>query len=123
MTDQEYEEQKARIQAIVDRWRSVVGLNDWTLKLVYHRERYTEAPARLGSNECLWQYMESNVNFYLPACAERDDEQLEEDVVHELVHCITDSIDRIWTVDDDRTLHVEFVTSLVAKALRRAAAL
>lgn len=88
MTDREAKIQEKRVKLIVERWRAILGLSDHRLRYKFIREYHTDS---FVAAQCfpLWQYKHHTIEFYLPSLAECDDEsELEEDVLHELVHIL-----------------------------------
>lgn len=94
MTDSEYEAQKARIQALIERWVKPLGLAWWKLNFEWERDRCKD-DVTLGDGysthvamRCYadWRYMEATIIVFLPSVAERRDDELEPLFVHELMH-------------------------------------
>lgn len=89
MTDAEYEAEKARVDALFDEWRARVGLSHWEWFITYHRA--TEAgvePGVVMEVDSRWQYLWAAVDVYMDRSITRDDAGIENDVVHELAHCL-----------------------------------
>jgi hypothetical protein len=121
VTDAEYEAAKGRIKAAAERWLQPMGLLWWQIDLVWSRENipsqndHTSTGACGASTRVWWPYLTAEVTFNLPALADRDDEFLDQVVVHEFAHILLDELARCG--EDDRWQHVERVTTLVTKAL------
>lgn len=110
--------QQRRITAALDKWVPILGLDRWFLRHAFINE---VAPDKdiIATTSANWEYMDAKFQWYLPAVRIVDDAYLETTVVHELVHCLLDSV----TPDGDEHLPtLEFATELVARALVRAAA-
>lgn len=96
MNDREYEETKARIVALVERWVRATGLGWWKITSAYDRTGgdFAEAIERTGNFQrgsaarCFaeWRYGIATILWNMPLIAEFDDEELEMVVVHELMH-------------------------------------
>lgn len=88
MSDQEFEALRKKCKNIFDKWQDILGLQGHRFKVKYlreyHQERFTVATCRP-----LWQYKTHAIDFYLPSVNElEDDDELEEDILHELVHVL-----------------------------------
>lgn len=119
MTDAEYQAQKARVQAMLDKWVNTTGLGWWRMTYVWVRD-----PAVAGENgasskdtgavcSVSWQYLCATITFYLPTLADEDDDHLEWIIVHELMHVFLREMR--WTNDDgDNIDHEERVATMLA---------
>lgn len=90
MTDAEAEAQKARVQALIDKWLVPLGLRWWRLHFQYDRApKATDGEISRCVAECWpdWRYGEATIRFYLPCVADQDDDELEYAFVHECQHC------------------------------------
>lgn len=118
MNDAEYETQKARVKALVDRWIKPLGLGWWTIHIFYEREPLTRhsdlAPGwtALFETTALWQYATATITAYLPDLADESDDDLDELFLHELGHILVCELRQ----DEDRRAHEERVATMLAKA-------
>ena len=126
MNDAEYEQQKARVQAVFERWVKPIGLGWWQIDVFWHRDerygddvRYAGTP-RACAAQCYadWEYMTASIEIYLPVIAQLDDEALEYAILHELAHVF---LSEMRPNEDVRTQadakHEERVATTLAKAL------
>lgn len=102
MNDAEYEATKARILTIFNRWQGPLGLRWWRVNLVWDREHDTaHSDSDLGGNvvsmccavtTVSWAYLEATITWFVPACAELDDERIEYIVLHEMAHILVNEM-------------------------------
>lgn len=95
MNDREFNEQKKRIQALIDKWKDPLGLGWWQINFNYCREGEIERThgddpearfTALMDVQSEWQYLHASVRVNMPKLAQVDDEDLEQSFVHELMH-------------------------------------
>ena len=89
MTDKEFRDQKKRVEKYIDKWYKTLGLGWHQIDFVWERSRWNENPAACARTECMWQYRNGYITFYLEAVLDMSDEQIENTVVHEFVHVIS----------------------------------
>lgn len=118
MTDRKFKDLKVKVDKIIDKWREPLGLNGHRLRIKhlreYHRERYTVAQVFP-----LWQYKHHTVEIFMPSIAEcEDDSELEEDILHELVHILIapSSGNEVPQSDAQRQMN-EYATQSITHAL------
>ena len=115
MTDKEYEKQKARVKKFWDKWFVPLGLGWFKVKLVYERVADDDEPLRITATYPHWQYRRASVYFYLPLCAEHDDERVEDTVVHEMIHIL---LAGLHNMDDEEKREItEYTTETLARAV------
>lgn len=123
MNDEEYEVQQARVQALFSKWVKPLGLGWWVITTEWVREYKNAEPKGkvFGTNErdvCLncsasWKYGTATIRCYLPLIADMSDTELEQSIVHELMHIMVNEC----RVDGDDWLdHEERVCTTLAKA-------
>ncbi len=101
MTDQEYKSQKKRIQILIDKWISPLGLRWWRIRFNYFREdrKNGETSYRpligedgdwkvMFATTCDPYYLTASIDCYLPTILEADNDEVEECFLHELMHVI-----------------------------------
>jgi hypothetical protein len=124
MTDAEFEEQKAQVEAVCDWWRERMGLCWWEIAYEWHRG---QLPSRgtvvdgtadrlqgaVADTYCRWQYMAGTIRFDLAALAQETDEGLAKIVVHEHCHLLVNEMRE----NDPDVSHEERVVTTLAKAL------
>lgn len=88
MNDKEFNILKRKVAKIAKDWASIIGLNSHRLRFQYIRENHAEGNT-VATAHPLWQYKHHVIKFYMPTVAEcTDDSELEEDILHELVHIL-----------------------------------
>ena len=89
MNDAAVEEQKVRVMGFIDLWLVPLGLGMWNITHKWNRGEHAEsnqADRVVMTCTAWWQYLSAALEYFLPAVAARDDEDLEECIVHELIH-------------------------------------
>lgn len=88
MTDRKFAILKKKVEKIANEWRDIIGLHDHRLRYKFIREKHSEGNT-VAQIYPLWQYKHHTLEFYMPTVDECDsDEELEEDILHELVHIL-----------------------------------
>ena len=124
MNDGEFEALRHRLLAVLERWRSPLGLNWWRLTYEYDRTgqdlRLPESsPAGLKTFVAAettpdWKYLHATILFNMPKLQEADDEYMEYIVVHELMHVLLHETREGRS--EDGWLHEERVATTLAHA-------
>ena len=124
MNDQEFEATRDRLLAVLERWRSPLGLNWWRLTYEYDRTgqdlRLPESgPSTIKTFVAAetspdWKYLHATIVFNMPKLQEADDEYLEYTVVHELMHVLLHETREGRS--EDGWLHEERVATTLAHA-------
>lgn len=91
---------KQKIQTYVTKWLKPLGLLWWDVNVVYldkpkelnDKEFFSDSGMILGKTHVNWQYGLATVYFNVPAFDEMKDEDIEEVVVHELVHILVNEM-------------------------------
>ena len=120
MTDAEFEEQKARVECYIEKWRGPLGLWAWTIHWDWHRGPYADGASdivadREASCESDWRYLVATIRFDLSVIKRFDDELVESTVIHEFMHMILNEM-RGDTEDDHA--HEERVATTLAQAFQ-----
>ena len=120
MNDAERAEQQARVERYLQKWVEPLGLSNWRFRYFYYGGPYKDGNGavkenRLASCEPNWPYMIADLRFDLSEVGSKD-EQVEETVIHELLHCILSECE-VEEVD-----HEERVATMLARAFLRAIA-
>jgi hypothetical protein len=115
MTDAERRAIIRRIGKISKKWLKMMGLMWWTVNLNYTTETRDTGSGyqAIAWVNAKWQYMTADVYFSLPIIVDKDDEEIEEVVRHELCHIL---VNEMREQDEDR-LHEERVCTTLASAL------
>ena len=114
MTDAEYEVQLERVRRLIEKWAKPIGLNWWRAKYVYDRDRCPEDAKRVMDCSSSWKYGWFQITAYLPVVMTREDNELEEDFVHELMHVFLTELRNLEAVEWEA--HKEHVATVLAKA-------
>lgn len=115
MTDKEFAAQKKRVMKFWDKYFTAIGMGWWAVEVNWSREREADSSNTIGITHASWEYRQGNVTFFLPTCADLNDEQLEEAVVHEMVHIIAEGIHD--TRDDQAREITEYTVTSLARAI------
>lgn len=96
MTDRKFQETRRKIRKLLDKWRPRMFLDGWSIDNGYHDEPVGQSSSAdyetVAVTSCKWQYKHATINWYVPALARFSPERLEETVVHELCHIVTDEM-------------------------------
>src|SRR5690349_8014512 len=94
-SDNDYKTQKARVQNLLDKWITPLGLRWWKLDLIRDRGDVCKDVGKVEIDECCrahvkvqWEYLRATVTFHLLRLEDEKDEDLEWTVVHELCHIL-----------------------------------
>ena len=117
MKDEEYEAQKSRILALIDKWVTPLGLRWWRLNFDYNRdgsgmEKDSPIERLAGRTFVNWRYLEATLEFNMSELAALDDERLEYVFVHELMHVLLHEM----RSDEEGIDHEERVATTLARA-------
>lgn len=115
MTDKDFKAQKKRVLDFWNMYFSEIGMGWWAVELNWSREREESSPDTIALTNASWEYRNGNVTFFLPKCAEISDDQLEEAVVHEMVHIIAEGIHDLR--DDQSREITEYTVTSLARAI------
>lgn len=92
MNDAEYKKEKERVVKLIEKWVYPLGLNDWDISYVFHREPDTSRGKQtlgvLMSVSSDWKYQHATINCRLSVSKSVDDYELEHALLHELMHVI-----------------------------------
>jgi hypothetical protein len=115
MTDKEYKKQVARVRKYLDKWQKPCGFGWWTIEVEYSRERDEDVAGTFAQCWSYWQYRSGTLRFFLPVVANCTDEQVEQNVLHELCHLIVSPLENFDSKEKRQI--TEYTTTLVAEAL------
>lgn len=119
MNDREFERQKRRVIRLMVKWRELMRLDGWRDDLMFRdRERDDVAAAgglyTVGMDTTVaWPYRKYLINVYLPCFPHKTDDEVEELVVHELMHVMLGPLEGA----DVSTAVMESVTTDLEMAL------
>jgi hypothetical protein len=104
-----------RVCVSFDKWNDLLELH-WC-NITLHRSDSFRADdnACAADTAAQWQYREATINVYLPAIAHFSDPEIEELLVHEMVHILVNSLESL--VGDRHVNLRELSVENVARAL------
>jgi len=123
-----FEEQSARIEAMVEEAATFMDMaGQWEFDHVMcewdpHDQEGSDIPTvytTAAKTTAQWQYKRAQIDWYVGRIATLSDERLMAVIVHELVHCLLNSLDR-WINDDaDDSYHElnEYTCEMIARAI------
>ena len=119
MTDLQYEEQKQRVENVLEKFIKPLGFAWWDVGVVFERQPSlddTDNKEVQGTCQSFWQYRSATLTFYLASLSGVNDRDLEDMVIHELCHILVAPVEDYSSPDkQDKT---ELATTNVAFALR-----
>lgn len=96
MTGRKFQETRRKIRKLLDKWRPRMSLHGWSIDNGYHDDPIEESSSAgyemAAKTSCQWQYKTATIRWYVPGLAKMSPERLEETVVHELCHVVTDEM-------------------------------
>lgn len=88
MTDKKFHQLKKQVNKITDEWVEILGLRSHRIRYRFIRE-YHATKETIALAFPLWEYKTATIEFYMPSIAEVEtDDELEEDILHELCHIL-----------------------------------
>ena len=124
MNDAEFDVERARLQALTDRWKKPLVLGWWKIDVAYAREEYrppdhkgTAKDDSVAHCSCDWRYCEALITWNMPKLPSLSDDELENAFLHECMHIFLHEMR--WTADNsaDSLDHEERVASTLTKAI------
>ena len=124
MKPAEYRKQKKRVQRSIDRWHTVLGLKWWKVDYVWYDSQKQfakgladptyahDVAARTWTD---WRYRSATISFSVPKVATMTDDEVENMVIHEMVHVLVGSLSARGNKEHVAD-HAEFVTTSLAHA-------
>lgn len=97
-TSKEHEAFRKEVCRIIEKWRRLLFLNAWTFNVTWpdadctHSE-HGQTIDKIASSDIDPIYLRSEIRIY-PLWKTRDKEDREKDIVHEMAHCLTETITR-----------------------------
>jgi len=122
MTDKEFNATKKRIKKYFEKWRYQLGINWWKVTLNYSRvplEDVNGIKGPLATNETSWQYGSVSLAFDCVALFPCSNEDVEDTVVHELLHAIVNEMRDFDRGRPDSIKHEERVVTNLTDAMLR----
>lgn len=125
MDDKQFRTTKNLIEGMIGTWKRTLGLGLWHIETAYHRE----APDDMGApnGQCArmdvvasWEYMRADIRVNMPQMAMLGIVEVEEAVIHELLHCLVCEMREMATHppnSPEARHHEERVVTHLAKAV------
>lgn len=110
MTDKEYNTEKKRIKKYINKWGRPIGLGYWKISFGFERVDYhrsiTDGKRMIDESvhavcDANSNYLDATITFYLRNTIKSDDAELEETVVHELMHIFLSPMSTEKTIDEE----------------------
>ena len=120
MTDKEFAAAKARVWKYVRKWDEPLGLRWWRQAHEWCREPIGEASEGrfVGGRATVdWKYRLVTYQWYLPGLAKLLNDDIEETVVHEMMHVLVAEM-RQWENANDALDHEERCCTVLARAFQ-----
>ena len=121
MDDAEFQVQKTRVLALIEKWVKPIGLGWWHITFKYVRDSFLVSPEDHEANwQCVmkcnakWQYLDAAISISMPAIVDLDDDDLEKYFIHELCHIPVNELRQVN--EDDCLMHEERVVTTLANA-------
>lgn len=122
--------QKARIRGLFDRWRNVLGLDEWAITLNYHDGKFvkndgSDSANAIGLTHVDWEYRRATIDFRCDMAVDEDDDEMEYVFVHEAMHVLLNGMRAMREAGDNigrsyETLFEEHTATTLARAFIRA---
>ena len=110
-----YEALKTEIVHTSDRWQTLMNLSWYTIDHTFRESFNEEDPQIIAETEGHWEYREGRMRWYLARVSGLTPEELELTVVHEMVHLLTEPMEKHLT--NAFTEHCEYAVTCISKAL------
>jgi predicted SprT family Zn-dependent metalloprotease len=105
---------KKRVLQVVGEWVPIMGLEWYTINHQFNEATDSSDEQTQATTNTTWYYREATMTWHLPKLALLEDDELENVVVHELVHIL---LDPIHPEGDGINHHLEYATECLARAL------
>lgn len=121
MTEKAFKRQKKRIQKCLRHWKILLGLGVWRIDIEWYDGRLTETRTNdphstvLADIHVSWEYLKATMRVNVEAVSKLDDEQLDELIIHELLHAVVNEM-RNYSADDG-IYHEERVVSTLTSVI------
>ena len=120
LSDEQFETQKSRIKAFIEKWITPLGLKWWReISFEYVNLCHKDDDEEFGrpfTCTVFWPNLIATIYCYMPMIAQRSDDDLEGDLVHELCHILVAEIADYN--GKDHHFHVERIVTQLAMAFR-----
>lgn len=112
MNDQRYAETKERLEKYLTKWHPLLQMGFTELKYEYVRGLCPDDESTCACTNSSWTYRKAHITWYIEKLSTLSDHELEDVVVHELVHVLLAPV----TQDQGKEWHeqIEFTTQTIA---------
>jgi hypothetical protein len=92
--ESEFQALKDKVQALVLKWKDKLRLQGWRITCEYYHDHIPNTEDKgpiskvAGKVYPLWEYKKATIKWCMDALDELDDDELEEIIIHELVHIL-----------------------------------
>lgn len=119
--NQYHRDARRRIKDAVRVWGNLVPPGVTVHHLFIEGTVDTESPDVIAETKTAWEYHQATIRWSLVNAAPLSDDELEETLVHELVHVMLAPIELPHRTDDDTPMNAvcEYTVSTVARAILR----
>lgn len=114
MTDKEFKALSRLIDKIFKRWTSTLGFRRWTIHTNIYRDLKEGSPDTSASCDAQWEYQNMWIKFYGPKLVGLSEKQVEEVVLHEMIHGMVNQM-RLWS--SSKMHHEESVVTALTQAI------
>jgi hypothetical protein len=122
VTEKAFKRQKKRVQKYLRHWKILLGLGVWRIDVEWYDGRLTETRGGHDSRDTVladihvsWEYLKATMRVNIEAVSKLSDEQLEEVIIHELLHAVVNEM-RNFSADDG-IYHEERVVSTLTSVI------
>jgi len=127
-----HEEQKSRIRACFDQWRTPLSLDEWEITLEYTEGEFIKddgkvSGAALAVTFVDWQYRRASIHWNTRLAPNESDDELEYAVVHEAMHVLLNGQRAMREAGEATDVYLcyerlfeEHTATTLARAFRRA---
>jgi len=105
-----------KVAALIKRWIGDLWLGQWEIDVTYEWNGVRGKEAVYARCHADWRYMHARITCDLPLMADLSDEDLEEVVVHELLHAVVNEMRSKGLPHEERVVsHLERVICYLAR--------
>lgn len=117
----QYADVTTRIKSAVRRFERAIDLKSLGLRVdhAFLASYKDEDHLVLADTESSWQYQHAKIRWFLPACTRLSDRDILETVIHEYVHVLHASLEKLLPEEHQTHDQLEFATELTARAMVR----
>lgn len=114
-----HEQTAEKIDGLMRKWVGDLWIGQWDVKAVYEWNGISnpEGVSSSPTAECRsnWKYMHATVRFDIPKMSELTPSEMEDVVVHELLHCVVNEM-RDWDIDHEERVvsHLQRIVCMLA---------